>query len=95
MATTSARYTDAYVQANGLNFHYVEWGDPAAPTIVCLHGLRGHGHTWDAFAEGMVDDYHLICIDQRGDASVTGPLMGTIPRSAWLPMYVGLPTIWG
>ena len=66
MATTSARYTDAYVQANGLNFHYLEWGNPAAPTIVCLHGLRGHGHTWDAFAEGMVDDYHLICVDQRG-----------------------------
>ena len=66
MAITSARYTDAYVQANGLNFHYLEWGNRSAPTIVCLHGLRGHGHTWDAFAEEMCDDYHLICVDQRG-----------------------------
>ena len=63
---TQVKYKDATVEANGLKFHYLDWGDPAAPPIVCLHGLRGHGHTWDTFSEAMCDRYRIIAIDQRG-----------------------------
>ena len=63
---TQVKYKDGYIESNGLNFHYLDWGDPAAPAIVCLHGLRGHGHSWDSFSEAMCEEYRIIAIDQRG-----------------------------
>ena len=29
---------DRTVQINGMDFHYLEWGDPGRPMIVMLHG---------------------------------------------------------
>ncbi len=64
--TTQIRYADKTVVANGIRLHYLEWGDAAAPMIVALHGLRGHGHSWDSFSEAMCGDYHILALDQRG-----------------------------
>ena len=27
------------IEVNGMKFHYLEWGDPANPVMVLLHGL--------------------------------------------------------
>ena len=29
-----------------LRLQFVEWGDPQAPTIVFVHGVRDHSRTW-------------------------------------------------
>ena len=29
---------DKSVQIDGMNFHYLEWGDPSNPSILMLHG---------------------------------------------------------
>ena len=34
---------DRNVQANGMNFHYLEWGQPGKPLIVMLHGGSSAG----------------------------------------------------
>jgi esterase len=39
-ATTSATGSDRFTTLNGLRAHYVDWGDPEAPPVVLLHGLR-------------------------------------------------------
>ena len=64
--TTQVKYQDRTVTANGLKIHYLEWGDPSAPPLVALHGLRGHGHTWDSFSEPLSSQYHIFALDQRG-----------------------------
>jgi esterase len=58
--------TSKYVVANGLRLHYVEWGQPANPLIVMLHGLRAYGHWFDEFADVAEHKYRLIAPDQRG-----------------------------
>jgi pimeloyl-ACP methyl ester carboxylesterase len=49
-----------------LRLHYVEWGDPKAPTMVLVHGVRDHARTWDDVLAHFVDDYHIVAPDLRG-----------------------------
>ena len=32
---------------------YVEWGDPAAPPVICVHGLTRNGRDFDALAQAL------------------------------------------
>jgi esterase len=57
---------DKFVTVNGLRLHYVEHGDPARPTVVCLHGAGGHGHAWDTFASLISDRMHVLGLTFRG-----------------------------
>ena len=66
MTTTTAEPRHATVTANGLRLHYCEWGDPAAPPIVLLHGITGHARTWDDLAAALVPRLRVIALDQRG-----------------------------
>ena len=54
----------AYI--NGLNLAYYEWGDPADPTLICLHSHTNSAASWREFAEYASDQYHIFAIDQRG-----------------------------
>ena len=55
-----------FVNANGLNFHYLEWGDQTSPTILLLHGFAQQAHSWDFVALSFCDRYRVIVLDQRG-----------------------------
>jgi esterase len=57
---------DCTVSANGLDLHYVEWGDPAGRPIVLLHGITGHARTWDRLASDLTHAFRVIALDQRG-----------------------------
>jgi lipase len=46
-----------------------EWGDPAAPLIVCLHGVAGHGRHFALLAEDALDDFHVLAPDLLGHGS--------------------------
>ena len=52
--------------ANGLKFHYMEWGNPSNPTMIFLHGFAQQCHSWDFVALAFADRYHIIALDQRG-----------------------------
>ena len=58
--------TDKNVQVNGMNFHYLEWGDVANPTILMLHGNSQQAHSWDFVSLALSDQYHILAMDQRG-----------------------------
>ncbi len=60
------QFTDQYVQANGLRFHYLDWGSQEKPPLVLLHGVGQTCHTWDLFAAAMSDHFHVMAFDQRG-----------------------------
>jgi pimeloyl-ACP methyl ester carboxylesterase len=53
---------------------YVEWGDPAAPPVLCLHGLTRNGRDFDALAETLSSRFRVICPDLPGRGA-----------SDWLP----------
>src|SRR5438034_10030481 len=58
--------TDHNVKLNGINFHYLDWGNPQLPHVVLLHGGSLTAHTWDMAALLLRDKYHLVALDQRG-----------------------------
>jgi lipase len=42
-----------------------EWGDPAGPPVVCLHGVTGHGARFRALAERL-PGRRVVGVDLRG-----------------------------
>lgn len=49
-----------------LRLHYVDWGNPGAPTLVLVHGGRDHARNWDWVAHELRRDFHVIAPDLRG-----------------------------
>ena len=64
--TTSVQPRDRMITANGLNIHYLDWGNEGQPVMVLLHGLRGHCHSWDDVSGRFCQDYQVLALDQRG-----------------------------
>jgi esterase len=54
------------VTANGLRLHYLEWGAPEAPAIVCLHGYTSSAEAFNALARRLADRFHVVAMDVRG-----------------------------
>ena len=57
---------DGFVEANGLRFHYLDWGEPDRPPMLLLHGFAQTCHSWDFVALSLSDRFRLIALDQRG-----------------------------
>jgi esterase len=62
----AVRYVSRQTVLNGLRFHFTEWGDPAAPPIVLLHGGNQSSHSWDLVSLHLSDRFHVYALDQRG-----------------------------
>jgi pimeloyl-ACP methyl ester carboxylesterase len=45
---------------------YVEFGNPAAPAVLCVHGLTRNGRDFDPLAEALAETFHVICPDLPG-----------------------------
>ena len=63
---TSVQPKDKTVSVNGINLHYLDWGNEDKPKVLLLHGLRGHCHSWDDVSAEFCKDYHILALDQRG-----------------------------
>jgi len=46
--------------------HVYEWGDPAAPPVVCLHGISSYGGRFGGLAEQLADRFHVLAPDLLG-----------------------------
>ena len=57
---------DKFIDANGLRLHYLDYGNDGAPWVVCVHGLTGNAHNFDALAPHLAAKYHVISVDVRG-----------------------------
>ena len=49
-----------------LRLHYVDWGNPARPPLLLIHGGRDHCRNWDWAAAALRGDWHVIAPDLRG-----------------------------
>ena len=76
-AQTAIRQQDDYRTVNGLRLHFVGWhGDTGVerPTIILLHGIARHAHTFDHIAPALFRTHEVIALDMRGHGD-----------SAWSP----------
>jgi lipase len=50
-----------------LELHLHEWGDPAAPPVICLHGVNAHGRRFRKLAEERLQRrFRVLAPDLRG-----------------------------
>lgn len=59
-------HRDHTVLLHGTRFHYTEWGQATAPSVVLLHGITGHARTWDDEARALSARWRVLALDLRG-----------------------------
>jgi pimeloyl-ACP methyl ester carboxylesterase len=62
----AAPYTDGYVETDGLQLHFQDYGTSGLPPMLCIHGGAANGHWFDFVAPGLRADYHVRALDLRG-----------------------------
>lgn len=80
---------------------YWEWGDPAAPAVICVHGLTRQGRDFDRLAVALAGDFRVICPDLPGrgrsewlsDAALYQPL-SYITALSYLLAVISGPIRW-
>ena len=58
--------TSNYLQCEGRELHYTEWGAQHAETVIAWHGLARTGRDMDDMAEHLAQRYRVICPDTIG-----------------------------
>lgn len=43
-----------------------EWGDPASPPVVCLHGVTSYGGRFEGLGRRLAGRFHVLAPDLRG-----------------------------
>jgi pimeloyl-ACP methyl ester carboxylesterase len=59
-------YSERFFRSGTLRIHVRDWGDPAAPPLVIVHGLRDHSHSFDDLSRALLDRFHVLAVDLRG-----------------------------
>jgi lipase len=50
-----------------MRLQFEEWGDPALPTVVCVHGITAHGRRFERLARNrLARRFHVVAPDLRG-----------------------------
>jgi len=49
-----------------VRYNVTEWGDPAAPTFVYLHGWADTGESFQFVVDALQGDWHVVAPDWRG-----------------------------
>jgi len=62
------------VRGDGVDLAVFERGDPAAPTVLLVHGYPDTHLLWDEVAERLKDHYHVVTYDVRGAGASSHPI---------------------
>ena len=84
----------SFFTANGLKLHYLDFGNPSRPPLICIHGLSGNAHNFDGLAPHLTDSYHVMAIDVRGRGdSAWGPSAEYAPTTYVSDLSVMIDTL--
>ena len=72
--TTLVQPKSMQVSVNGLDLHYLDWGNAGAPPVVCVHGYTSSAEAFNALARQFHERFHIVAPDVRGHG-----------ESAWSP----------
>ena len=95
MTTGITKAVDRFIKVDGLNLHYLEWGDVGAPLVVMIHGLTGNAHAFDNLAPHFVPRYHVISVDVRGRGDSDWAADGNYSNDAYVADLEGLRQVLG
>ena len=62
-----------FVESNGVNHHYMEWGSPGSPNLVMFHAVGMCAQIWNHAARDLASDYHVYSFDLRGHGDTEHP----------------------
>ena len=62
-----------FVESNGVNHHYLEWGSPENPNLVMFHAVGMCSQIWNNTARDLAQDYHVFSFDLRGHGDTEHP----------------------
>ncbi len=65
MTTDIEPVSKTYI-SQGLQLHYLDWGNAGAPVLLLVHGMRDHARSWDWAARALRNNWHVIAPDLRG-----------------------------
>lgn len=68
----------------GLSLNVCAWGDPAAPPLVLLHGVRDHARSWDRIAQSFAGRYRVLAPDLRGHGDSEWAKGGFYPTEGYV-----------
>jgi len=74
-----------FMTISQVRLHFLEWGNPAAPPLVLLHGGAAHAHWWDHIAPILAEQYNVVALDLRGH----GDSSWVVPPAYEIEDYVG------
>ena len=55
-----------FIKANGINHHYLDWGNPSLPTVIMVHATGLCSAVWNPIATKLSQTKHVMAFDQRG-----------------------------
>jgi pimeloyl-ACP methyl ester carboxylesterase len=64
--SATIRPVDQYITVNGLQIHYLDWGNAGKQPLILLHGIARVAHTFNHVAPHFARHYHVIAVDMRG-----------------------------
>jgi 2-hydroxy-6-oxo-6-(2'-aminophenyl)hexa-2,4-dienoate hydrolase len=73
---SSSQWTSRYVDADGVRTHYLEAGDPAAPSVVLVHGGGAGADStgnWRLTIPALAVDHHVVAVDMLGFGRTAKP----------------------
>ncbi len=73
------------VRSGDAELAVVEQGDPGSPTLLLVHGFPDTHRLWDAMAERLAENFHVVRYDTRGTGGSTAPRK----RSAYTTELLG------
>jgi pimeloyl-ACP methyl ester carboxylesterase len=73
------RPTSHFFTSLRTRLHYLDWGNPSAPTLILVHGGFDHAHSWDWTARALSRDWHVIAPDLRGHGDSAWSAEGAYP----------------
>ncbi len=72
---------DKFQTAGGLKLHYLDFSGEGKPALVCIHGLTGNAHNFDALVPHLTPRYRVLALDVRGRGdSEWGPVLDYNPQ---------------
>ena len=58
---------------DGTRIAVYDYGNPDAPTLICIHGYPDNATLWEPVAERLTADFHVIAYDVRGAGASDHP----------------------
>ena len=62
-----------FVETDGVNHHYLEWGNPDNPKVLMFHAVGMCSQIWSFAAKDLAKNYHVFSFDLRGHGDTETP----------------------